>query len=624
MDFISGKSNINQLKRTKDVEALIQALNDKDWRVRKNAAYALGEIDDKRNVEPLIKALGDKDWGVRKNSADALGKIGEPAVEKLIKALSDKDWRVRWNAAYALGEIGSIESISALEKATKDYDNDVREKAKEALTKIKSSDWYKKEPQRKQALNTISIAEENLKKAKKLSIFSINMEELLTKARNAFDNKDYENATKYAYQSKDIAESAIQKSKPKLSLTFPSESFRFNTWKRIDLTINNNGNTHAKYLQVELFGDVEFKKIKSISTIKPNETKKIDFAIKPIAEGNVPIDVHFKYKDFLERDYTTTETIIISVGELVSKKTNKNIIIKRGYSLKGEDIKFGIKVINNTDYMASDVEVILDYPKKLVLKEPNSKIQTLGNIPPNSSITAIYLLKPLTCLQGEIGALVVYKDATGKKHTINMKPKEVHNICPFLQEKHISEGEYSRLVDSSEQVQEGISFKGISLEDMAVLIKERCKNMLYIVNEYELPKRKIMFFSGESTVEKLYYLLTLIIQEKEELTQIILIAYSDKKHGLAGFMSEVADSIRNIVSSIQSAKEVGIIEKKQIINIIDSIVHRTSFGEIGASINILDSVVQRSNIGINTCPECGIEVSTTARFCVECGAKLHQ
>lgn len=47
----------------------------------------------------------------------------------------------------------------------------------------------------------------------------------------------------------------------------------------------------------------------------------------------------------------------------------------------------------------------------------------------------------------------------------------------------------------------------------------------------------------------------------------------------------MADSIRHLASTVQSAKEMGIIEKTQVINIIDSVVQRTSFdiGQKGGS-----------------------------------------
>jgi kynureninase len=103
--------------------------------------------------------------------------------------------------------------------------------------------------------------------------------------------------------------------------------------------------------------------------------------------------------------------------------------------------------------------------------------------------------------------------------------------------------------------------------------------MLHKVREYDIEGQKVIYLSGESIGEKAYYLLTAVIQDYKGLTQVVLRAHSDKKYGLNGFMNEMADSLRHLVGSVQNAKEIGIIENTQVINIIDSVVQRTNIGE---------------------------------------------
>ena len=140
---------------------------------------------------------------------------------------------------------------------------------------------------------------------------------------------------------------------------------------------------------------------------------------------------------------------------------------------------------------------------------------------------------------------------------------------------------------------------------------------------------KVVHLAGESLGEKAYYLLTAVIQPYEGITQVALRAYSDKPYGLHGFLSEMAGSLRHLVGSVQSAREIGVIEKKQVINIIDSVVQRTTFaGGVGeetsaADANIEGSVMQRSRIGSKQrCPDCGVEVPADGKFCTECGTRL--
>lgn len=102
------------------VPNFIMALKDKDSEIRKEAAYALGEIKDKRAVKPLIKALKDDHSGVRAYTAIALGKIKDKrAVEPLIDALIDNDGFVKERVAFALGAIGDKRAVEHLINALK-------------------------------------------------------------------------------------------------------------------------------------------------------------------------------------------------------------------------------------------------------------------------------------------------------------------------------------------------------------------------------------------------------------------------------------------------------------------------------------------------------------------------
>jgi HEAT repeat protein len=122
------------------VPALIQALGDSGWNVRRAAAEALGKLGDPQAVPALIQALGDSDSAVRAVSAEALGAIGDPqAVPALIVALGDwGDWwseNVRRAAAEALVRIGAP-AVPALIQALGDRSENVRRAAAEALVRI--------------------------------------------------------------------------------------------------------------------------------------------------------------------------------------------------------------------------------------------------------------------------------------------------------------------------------------------------------------------------------------------------------------------------------------------------------------------------------------------------------
>lgn len=104
-----------------DVNNLIIKLKSEGWRVRRKAATALGDTNNKAAVKPLIEVLkNDENPRVKKSVAIALGKIGDPiAVEPLGEALEKGDYWLQIAAADALGDIG-VPAIETLIKSIKD------------------------------------------------------------------------------------------------------------------------------------------------------------------------------------------------------------------------------------------------------------------------------------------------------------------------------------------------------------------------------------------------------------------------------------------------------------------------------------------------------------------------
>lgn len=125
--------------------------------------------------------------------------------------------------------------------------------------------------------------------------------------------------------------------------------------------------------------------------------------------------------------------------------------------------------------------------------------------------------------------------------------------------------EFNQVISSTEFVQEGIYFKGMSVEEMVKFFGEECRYMFYIVEEQDIEDTKVIHLVGEAIGEKAYYLLTVIIQEYKGLTRVVLRAHSDNKYGLNGFLSEMIDSI--------PAQNIGFVGKKHVTNIIDSVIN---------------------------------------------------
>jgi len=128
----------------KDVKQYLKDLKTGDKRERAIAAYMLGTMskNDKAIRKSLLDALNDKNWEVRKWAALSLGEIGEkdsklvPILIDVLKRDDSKEFKT--HAAVILGELEkrAITAMPTLHEASLDENDRVREWACWALNKI--------------------------------------------------------------------------------------------------------------------------------------------------------------------------------------------------------------------------------------------------------------------------------------------------------------------------------------------------------------------------------------------------------------------------------------------------------------------------------------------------------
>jgi HEAT repeat protein len=152
------------------LEPLLSALRDDRPRVRRRAAWVLGQLKDVRAVDSLIVMLNDDVVDVRREATQALKQIGDIAVESfvatlaeenhsdlwrgvalalkerklkevwtleaLIRTLRDDRTRVRRRTAWVLGELNDALAVKPLVFALEDNDSTVRQEVIRALRRI--------------------------------------------------------------------------------------------------------------------------------------------------------------------------------------------------------------------------------------------------------------------------------------------------------------------------------------------------------------------------------------------------------------------------------------------------------------------------------------------------------
>lgn len=148
---------ISNYKDTKCIPALLYCLNDKsaNYKMRFQAAEALGKIGDKNAVESLINVVSDEDEKsvyVRESAAVALGMIGDMraidpflAILEAKKNFLDKFTFLKERVIEALGKINFASTervISAFKNALEDDSPQVRINAIECLMNSGADEAY--------------------------------------------------------------------------------------------------------------------------------------------------------------------------------------------------------------------------------------------------------------------------------------------------------------------------------------------------------------------------------------------------------------------------------------------------------------------------------------------------
>ena len=128
-------------EKRKVVPALIGALKDKAMEVRRNAAEALGRLQDERATEALVPLLKDSEaeWWVADVAAESLCRIGKKlnpgTVAQIANSLESNETMERACAAQALG-VGGTEAVKPLIGALADEEASVKAAAVQSLIAI--------------------------------------------------------------------------------------------------------------------------------------------------------------------------------------------------------------------------------------------------------------------------------------------------------------------------------------------------------------------------------------------------------------------------------------------------------------------------------------------------------
>ncbi|MBS3781442.1 MAG: HEAT repeat domain-containing protein [Candidatus Thermoplasmatota archaeon] len=115
--------------------ALKEAADDEDWKVRHDAAIAMGDFQEETLEEKLCSLIKDEELEVRRKAINSLGEIGdEDKISEIQGHLEDES--LKKHAARAISKIGTKKAVEPLEEIYYDGDQEIREIAVQGIGKI--------------------------------------------------------------------------------------------------------------------------------------------------------------------------------------------------------------------------------------------------------------------------------------------------------------------------------------------------------------------------------------------------------------------------------------------------------------------------------------------------------
>jgi len=142
--------------------------------------------------------------------------------------------------------------------------------------------------------------------AKQLGANVAEAERILAEASKALDKQDLNMADILVKQAEVSAgiqvQNFIKNRYPNLVVKLPEEGLQADVWNNYMVEVSNKGKLNARNVQLKLDGDVEVNGLKPIAELGINETKRLEFGVKPKIEGQVPLNVEILYQRFFDEN----------------------------------------------------------------------------------------------------------------------------------------------------------------------------------------------------------------------------------------------------------------------------------------------------------------------------------
>ena len=163
-----------------------------------------------------------------------------------------------------------------------------------------------------------------------------------------------------------------------------------------------------------------------------------------------PSFITYQYRDRIDsipKKKKPISGVAHSISEVKkpSEKTERTVKVLRGGEFIGNRMRFKVKVLNESQFIISDVTVFLiSYPKESLRFDISDNETQFAKIEPGGFRSPTFDFLPTQdCVRGEIIAGVSYIDERGQPHVLNTKPFIIRSVCDLLLPDQVSPEEFA-------------------------------------------------------------------------------------------------------------------------------------------------------------------------------------
>ncbi len=131
-------------------------------------------------------------------------------------------------------------------------------------------------------------------------------ERILSEASKALEKHDLNMADILVKQAEVSAgiqiQNFIKNRYPNLLIKFTQEGLEADKWNNFIAEVSNKGKLNARNIQLKLDGEFDVNGLEPIKELAVNETKRMEFGVKPKSSGQIPLNIEVMYQRYFDEN----------------------------------------------------------------------------------------------------------------------------------------------------------------------------------------------------------------------------------------------------------------------------------------------------------------------------------